>query len=274
MGKSLAYLLPAAFHSAARGRRVLVSTKTKALQRQLAAHELPLVAAALPPGWRWAVLMGRENYLCRRQLDELLQETAEHLPDPDDGPGARLPRRQGALGRGRSLGAAVPRHARAAGADRAGSPLALVGQRLPRQALPGRTRCHWRLARARAERAHLVCVNHALLLTGSAVLPPFEDVDRRRGPPPPRRGDGGLQRGRRLAARRASSRPMYAAAISSGRWPQRLRVAASTAETGPAQALAAAAERLDGAGRLVCPVSPPTSARRSRCVGAGGARRS
>ena len=38
MGKSLAYLLPAAHYSAAAGRRVIVSTKTKALQRQLAAH--------------------------------------------------------------------------------------------------------------------------------------------------------------------------------------------------------------------------------------------
>ena len=44
MGKSLAYLLPAAFRAAACGARVTVSTKTKALQRQLAERELPLVA--------------------------------------------------------------------------------------------------------------------------------------------------------------------------------------------------------------------------------------
>ena len=41
---------------------------------------------------------------------------------------------------------------------------------------PARRGCHWRLARARAEAAHLVCVNHALLLTGRDTLPPFEDV--------------------------------------------------------------------------------------------------
>ena len=41
---------------------------------------------------------------------------------------------------------------------------------------PSRRRCHWRLARGRAEAAHLVCVNHALLLTGPETLPPFEDV--------------------------------------------------------------------------------------------------
>jgi DNA polymerase III epsilon subunit family exonuclease len=81
MGKSLAYLLPAAFASAAAGRRVVVSTKTKALQRQLAAHELPIVAEALPPGWRWALLMGRENYICRRRLDEAVAAESEALPD-------------------------------------------------------------------------------------------------------------------------------------------------------------------------------------------------
>ena len=81
MGKSLAYLLPAAFASAAAGRRVVVSTKTKALQRQLAAHELPIVAEGLPPGWRWALLMGRENYICRRRLDEAVAAESEALPD-------------------------------------------------------------------------------------------------------------------------------------------------------------------------------------------------
>ena len=42
MGKSLGYLLPAAYAGAAAGRRIVVSTKTKALQRQLARTELPL----------------------------------------------------------------------------------------------------------------------------------------------------------------------------------------------------------------------------------------
>ena len=41
---------------------------------------------------------------------------------------------------------------------------------------PARRGCHWRLARARADRAHLVCVNHALLLSGRATLPAFDDV--------------------------------------------------------------------------------------------------
>ena len=83
MGKSLAYLLPAAFHAAASGSRVTISTKTKALQRQLAERELPLVASCLPDGFRWTLLMGRENYLCRRRLDEAVAGAGDRLPGPD-----------------------------------------------------------------------------------------------------------------------------------------------------------------------------------------------
>jgi ATP-dependent DNA helicase DinG len=176
MGKSLAYLLPAAFASAADGRRVVVSTKTKALQRQLAAHELPLVAAALPPGWRWAVLMGRENYLCRRRLDEAVRAESDALPDA-----------QRALALAYLLG-----RARWGEVDLSALPFR-AQQELPALAelarelrasrttclgrhCPARRHCHWRLARARAEAAQLVCVNHALLLTGRESLPAFEHV--------------------------------------------------------------------------------------------------
>ena len=73
-GKSLAYLIPAVLS----GRRVVVATVTKALQDQLATKELPFLAAQravrqLRPGgrpFRWAVLKGRSNYICRQLIDE------------------------------------------------------------------------------------------------------------------------------------------------------------------------------------------------------------
>ena len=176
MGKSLGYLLPAAYAGAAAGRRIVVSTKTKALQRQLARTELPLVAAGLPPGWRWALLMGRENYLCRRRLDEAVAAEGETLPDPD-----RTLALAYLVGRARrgdvDLSAlpyratqvlpALPDLARELRSSRA----TCLGRYCP-----ARRGCHWRLARARAEAAHLVCVNHALLLSGRDTLPAFEDV--------------------------------------------------------------------------------------------------
>jgi len=176
MGKSLAYLLPAAFAAAATGRRIVVSTKTKALQRQLAAHELPLVADALPDGWRWALLMGRENYLCRRRLDEALDETAGAFADADRA--LALVYLAARARRGEVDLSALPYRAsqvlpalnELARELRSSRPTCLG------RYCPARRACHWRLARANAEAAHLVCVNHALLLTGRDTLPPFEDV--------------------------------------------------------------------------------------------------
>jgi ATP-dependent DNA helicase DinG len=78
-GKSLAYLVPAALHD----RRVVVATATKALQDQLATKDLPLVEGHL--GVSWAVLKGRQNYLCRQRLDELAHDRQLALAGVDDG---------------------------------------------------------------------------------------------------------------------------------------------------------------------------------------------
>jgi ATP-dependent DNA helicase DinG len=66
-GKSLGYLVPAALS----GRKVVVATATKALQDQLAERDLPLVGEALGHSFTWAVLKGRNNYLCRQRAREL-----------------------------------------------------------------------------------------------------------------------------------------------------------------------------------------------------------
>lgn len=176
MGKSLGYLLPAAFAGAAAGRRILVSTKTKALQRQLARTELPLVAAALPEGWRWALLMGRENYLCRRRLDEAVTAEGETLPDRDRA--LALAYLVGRARRGEVDLSALPYRAVQVLPALAGLARELRSSRATclGRFCPARRGCHWRLARARAEASHLVCVNHALLLSGRDMLPPFEDV--------------------------------------------------------------------------------------------------
>jgi len=49
------------------GARVTVSTKTKACSASSPNASWPLVASCLPAGFRWTLLMGRENYLCRRR---------------------------------------------------------------------------------------------------------------------------------------------------------------------------------------------------------------
>ncbi|MGE5154301.1 MAG: ATP-dependent DNA helicase [Bdellovibrio bacteriovorus] len=63
-GKTFAYLVPALLS----GRKVLISTGTKALQDQLFHRDLPLVRRALGVAVRATLLKGRANYLCRHRL--------------------------------------------------------------------------------------------------------------------------------------------------------------------------------------------------------------
>jgi ATP-dependent DNA helicase DinG len=70
-GKTFAYLVPALVS----GRRVIVSTGTRALQDQLFHRDLPAVAGALGRPVRVALLKGRSNYLCRHRL-ELAEQQA------------------------------------------------------------------------------------------------------------------------------------------------------------------------------------------------------
>ncbi len=70
-GKTLAYLVPAILS----GKKVIVSTATRALQEQIMAKDLPLVREALAPFGvevRAALMKGLTNYLCKRRHGELL----------------------------------------------------------------------------------------------------------------------------------------------------------------------------------------------------------
>ena len=79
-GKTLGYLVPAI----ASGKRIVVSTYTKALQDQLAKHDLPVLSSALTPiigrEITWAVLKGRNNYLCAQRIAEI-REPKQHKLD-------------------------------------------------------------------------------------------------------------------------------------------------------------------------------------------------
>ena len=68
-GKTLAYLLPALRS----GRRVVISTGTKALQDQLISRDIPFLESLLGP-LRVCVMKGRANYLCRHKLVTLTRQ--------------------------------------------------------------------------------------------------------------------------------------------------------------------------------------------------------
>ena len=70
VGKSFGYLIPAILS----GKRVIVSTGTKALQDQIANKDLPFLAENLGVDFTYSILKGRANYLCQAQLAKLAEE--------------------------------------------------------------------------------------------------------------------------------------------------------------------------------------------------------
>jgi len=182
VGKSIAYLAPAILWATRTGvradedRRVVVSTHTRALQEQLARKDLPLLERALAPAgiaFRFALLMGSENYLCVQRLQQEMQQRS--------------------LGSGAVDGdlEALARHAGTATSGlRSEIPFAvpdLLWARLRRDRDiclgPGGLfweACLYRRDLVRARETHVLVVNHALyfldLATGGRILPPHGAV--------------------------------------------------------------------------------------------------
>ncbi len=65
-GKTYAYLAPAL----RAGKKVIISTGSRALQDQLYSRDLPMVAQALAFGGKLALLKGRSNYVCIERLEQ------------------------------------------------------------------------------------------------------------------------------------------------------------------------------------------------------------
>ncbi|MCX7682071.1 MAG: DEAD/DEAH box helicase, partial [Anaerolineae bacterium] len=165
VGKSLAYLLPAVHWAVQNGERVVVSTNTINLQEQLYHKDLPALAAVLPFAFRAALLKGRSHYLCLARLQAMRRQGANTpdkarvlakilvwLPETENGDGDTL---------------FLPDQAERMiwsqlSADHEGC-------------LPERCRyfqeglCYFYRARHAAEAAHIVIVNHALLLADVTV---------------------------------------------------------------------------------------------------------
>jgi ATP-dependent DNA helicase DinG len=169
-GKSLAYLVPAVVSA----KRVVVATATKALQEQLVAKDLPVVAAALREHSgrevTFALLKGRSNYLCLQRAAGLAdgQLTLEDRTTASDV--ARVVEWLATTEKGdrSELNPGV--------SDRAWAALSMSPGECPgAQRCPHGTECFAELARADAAAADVVVVNHHLLAldlaTGGAVLP-------------------------------------------------------------------------------------------------------
>lgn len=64
VGKTFAYLIPAVLWARQNQQKVVVSTRTKALQQQIIEHDLPNLVEIMDGQIKFAEARGRENYLC------------------------------------------------------------------------------------------------------------------------------------------------------------------------------------------------------------------
>ena len=182
-GKSLGYLLPALLHAGRNQDRVVVSTHTINLQEQLARYDVPLAANLIEASTgepadrlRAAVLKGRSNYLC---LDRWTQARLEARPRNE--PEARLFGRIANWLPSTESGDVAELYM-TSDEQPAWSRLSADGTDcLSRRCSFVRDgSCFLLRARQRAAGAHVVVVNHALLLANAArddqLLPPFRHL--------------------------------------------------------------------------------------------------
>jgi len=170
IGKSLAYLLPAVHFAVENGRHVVVSTNTINLQDQLFKKDIPDLQQILP--FEAALLKGRSNYLCLRKFSHLKRRGG--LSAPEIGVLAKI---------------------------LVWLPTTMTGDRVELNLLEGEEQvwarvsaqepcepekcpflreCYFYRARRRAEGAHIIVVNHALLLsdmmTENRALPGYRHL--------------------------------------------------------------------------------------------------
>ncbi|MFO7973745.1 MAG: helicase C-terminal domain-containing protein [Candidatus Hydrogenedentota bacterium] len=83
IGKTIAYLLPAAQWAIQNRERIVISTRTINLQEQIMQKDIPDLAACLEKPVKAVLVKGRSNYLCLRRLKRALAE-ATLFEDEED----------------------------------------------------------------------------------------------------------------------------------------------------------------------------------------------
>ncbi|MBF6276606.1 MULTISPECIES: ATP-dependent DNA helicase [Nocardia] len=185
-GKSLAYLVPSLRHAVQSGRTVVVSTATIALQRQLVDRDLPRLAQALekPLGRRarFAILKGRNNYLCLHKINSAIPDEPPETELFDAFAISRLGREVQRLNEWASDTETGDRDELVPGvSDRAWRQVSVSAREcLGKSRCPFGTDCFAERARAESGQADVVVTNHALLaidaISGIQVLPEHDVV--------------------------------------------------------------------------------------------------
>ena len=176
IGKSLAYLIPSALWAVDNSRRVVISTNTINLQDQLMAKDIPALEDVLDLPLRAAVLKGRSNYLCPYHL-EMLRKSGPKNADEMRVLAKILVWLERSLSGDRGeINLNGPRE------NQIWNRISAEHEDCSTEGCLKRTggRCPFYRARQQAHSAHLLVVNHALLLadvaTGNRVLPEYDTL--------------------------------------------------------------------------------------------------
>ena len=70
-GKTLAYLIPAIRWAVENKKKVIIATNTINLQEQLLLKDIPLAKSIIKEDFSYALVKGRNNYICKRLFNEL-----------------------------------------------------------------------------------------------------------------------------------------------------------------------------------------------------------
>ncbi|GAB4412116.1 MAG: helicase C-terminal domain-containing protein [Anaerolineales bacterium] len=164
-GKSLAYLLPAMHFALENERPVVISTNTINLQEQLYTKDIPDIQKVLDLDVRVALLKGRSNYLCLRRLTAM--RARDNLSEDELRVLAKVLiwQQTTATGDVTELFLPTPQERAVWSQISSEQESCLAEDCAHRQ----KGRCFFYRARRRAERAHIIIVNHALLMSDVAV---------------------------------------------------------------------------------------------------------
>ena len=179
VGKSMSYLLPSALFALSKGQRVVISTNTINLQEQLMNKDIPALTQVLEQSGvveegvlKAALLKGRANYLCLRRWNHLARNESPTIDD------ARLLSKTSVWMQNTVSGDRA--EINLSGRDFGSWGHISAGEKGFCPGLRDGSPCFLRSARERAEQAHIVVVNHALLLSdlarGGGLIPDYQHL--------------------------------------------------------------------------------------------------
>ncbi len=174
VGKTFAYLIPAVLWAIESKEKVVVSTRTKALQQQVFDRDLPDLAKIMGTKLKFAEARGRENYLCWNKYTQILGGRKRLEKPEEDFVQAVLSWAETTRSGDRkelSLSSEQMKYWPVLAADR-------------NNCLKNQCRYHEKCFRLKMirnlEKADIIVVNHALLLSdimvGNSILPEYHNL--------------------------------------------------------------------------------------------------